>query len=120
MRTVVDCMVFNKFLLIVCRYQVMIECWSDNPKIRPKFSTLRKQFDNILTTQHADVYIDLQTDETSLIYNSHDEVDDTSAFSAKKRTKSPSPAVIACGKSIGTDFLQVHGYYDKGHNQDYI
>ena len=48
----------------------MLECWSDKPKHRPKFSTLRKQFDSIISAQHANMYIDLQTDESNLIYNS--------------------------------------------------
>ena len=69
-----------------CRHQIMLECWSGNPKMRPKFLSLRKQFDSILSAQHTNVYIDLQTNESNLIYACKDDAESSadSAFTSKR------------------------------------
>lgn len=66
----------------------MMDCWAANPKSRPKFSTLRKLFDQMLTAQNADSYIDLQTDESNLIYDAAHS-NDGSSCSDIRMTLSP-------------------------------
>ena len=83
----------------------MLECWSDSPKKRPKFSTLRKKFDSILSAQHGNSYIDLQTDESSFIYTAPQ--DDS--------TRSPSPP-FNCEKNRDTTCLQVMSKHFLKHN----
>ena len=33
---------------MICRYDVMSNCWNENPEKRPPFSKLRSQFDTML------------------------------------------------------------------------
>ena len=52
------------------RYDVMMQCWADEPKERPNFSQLRAMFDSLISAQGGDAksYIDLRTIDTEQAY----------------------------------------------------
>jgi serine/threonine protein kinase len=79
-------------------YEIMLECWHENPLKRPPFTLLRDKFDTLLSTCHGNAYIDLHTDEQNVIYSIEEEeeqVEETAVESQcspaiSKRSHSPS------------------------------
>ena len=107
----------------------MIQCWHEHPKKRPTFSMLRAKCDGLLSAQHSNAYIDLQTDEYHDIYNSN-ELDEGNisssscpqsvsnrrhskiSFTLLQKMSSLSPArSILSGASIETDYLKVYNNF---------
>ena len=59
---------FNLLLLIHDRYELMFECWNEDPSSRPSFSELIDQLEVIMTRDVP--YCDLDKhDESSPYYN---------------------------------------------------
>ena len=54
-------------------YDVMLECWHENPHDRPTFSALRTKFGTLLQAGSADAYIELQIDEQKPYYQVKEE-----------------------------------------------
>ena len=52
------------------RYDVMMQCWAEEPKKRPSFYQLRAMFDSFISAQGGDAksYIDLTTIDTEQAY----------------------------------------------------
>ena len=54
--------------VIMCRYDIMLKCWQEDPSKRPTFSQLRAQFDSMLLEEKKETYIDLQIDASKPYY----------------------------------------------------
>ena len=54
-------------------YDLMLECWYENPHDRPPFSALRTKFSTLLQAGSADAYIELQIDEQKPYYQVKEE-----------------------------------------------
>ena len=54
-------------------YDLMLECWHENPHDRPPFSALRTKFGTLLQAGSADAYIELQIDEQKPYYQVKEE-----------------------------------------------
>lgn len=50
-------------------YQIMLDCWKEQPQHRPTFTDLRQQFDTMITKQEdtSQIYIELDTDNSQYI-----------------------------------------------------
>ena len=47
-------------LLSLCRYMVMLHCWSRRPTSRPTFTDLEKTLSSLLSKSGADDHIDIE------------------------------------------------------------
>jgi len=54
-------------------YDLMLECWLENPHDRPPFSALRTKFGTLLQAGSANAYIELQIDEQKPYYQVKEE-----------------------------------------------
>ena len=57
----------------LCRYDLMLQCWQEEPMDRPSFSQLRSSFSAMLQAGSADEYIDLQVNEEAPYYQIKDD-----------------------------------------------
>ena len=55
-------------IILVCSYNIMLECWNEEPRKRPSFSQLRAKFDALLLNEGNDAYIVLQIDTEKPYY----------------------------------------------------
>lgn len=55
-------------IILVCSYNIMLECWNEDPRKRPSFSQLRAKFDALLLNEGNDAYIVLQIDTEKPYY----------------------------------------------------
>ena len=54
-------------------YDLMLECWQEDPHDRPPFSALRSKFSTLLQAGSANAYIELQIDEQKPYYQVKEE-----------------------------------------------
>ena len=54
-------------------YDIMLECWHEDPRDRPSFSALHSKFGTLLQTESMDAYIELQIDEQKPYYQVKEE-----------------------------------------------
>ena len=54
-------------------YDLMLECWHEDPRDRPSFSVLHSKFGTLLQTESTDAYIELQIDEQKPYYQVKEE-----------------------------------------------
>lgn len=59
--------------LYTYRYEIMLECWQEDPHERPSFGDLRTKFGSLLLAGKDDMYIDLRVDDQKAYYNADDE-----------------------------------------------
>ena len=59
--------------LSTTRYDLMLQCWQEDPHDRPSFSQLRSQFSAMLQAGSAEAYIDLQVNDEAPYYQIRDE-----------------------------------------------
>ena len=59
----------NVYFFLYFRYQIMLDCWKEQPQHRPTFTDLRQQFDTMITKQEdtSQIYIELDTDNSQYI-----------------------------------------------------
>lgn len=59
---------YNNGNSILCRYDIMLSCWNEQPLKRPTFTELRARFDSMLLADRNEEYIDLRIDHSKLYY----------------------------------------------------
>ena len=91
-------------------YEIMLNCWIDNPTKRPTFSDLRSKFDGLLASVHSNPYIDLKTNDQKDIYNFELKDDDIQATPKKDSSPfKPSPArSTRSGHTLESEQLKVN------------
>lgn len=77
-----SCIITGLFHLPTFRYDVMLQCWSEEPKERPNFSQVRATFDSLISAQQGDAvsYIDLMTLDLEQPYYSKLPTEDSDEF----------------------------------------
>lgn len=73
-----------------CRYEIMLNCWNEDPRKRPTFPELRTQFDAMLLAERNDEYIDLRINNDKPYYYMFDT--STTLVAANSLNPSPTPA----------------------------
>ena len=58
----------NSMVILSIRYDIMLQCWLEDPSKRPTFAQLRARFDSMLLAEKKDTYIDLQIDASKPYY----------------------------------------------------
>ena len=62
--TLVGCFQGKSFISFLYSYEIMLDCWSENPADRPTFTQLRDKFDAIILAENNDMYIQFSSIDT--------------------------------------------------------
>ena len=55
------------------RYQIMLECWNENPRNRPSFAKIRAMFDTMLLAGRKEPYINLNFNADKAYYHTDED-----------------------------------------------